>query len=411
MKGLVLSWFFPPATSAEGLVTFKLLKNSSFEYDVFSAESRLWSYHADTVLKSPNISAFPLKAENFKEWISNCAEQFAKRDSEEHYDFMMTRAMPPQSHTAGLLIKKKKPQLFWIASMADPIGHNPYDYDRYFNKNFTFLLKTLPKTIARLFIYLHNELFDRKICRKADMLIFPSVEQCRFTLQKRYEKYNGKILIIPHSYDMGLINSPLADDNNISDGPVIRDQKNGFTTVSHIGHLNPQRTAEGLIKAVSLLRQRDPALAAKLKIKLVGNLPEDQKKLLTELNLEDIIISEKPVDYFESVKLMKQSDCLLLIDAQFSFMKHNIFFASKLADYMGAKKPVIGLTDSEGPSGRILSSAGCPVCAPLDVEGIYRLLKETLQKGTLKFSEEIYLQYDARTVAKAFDEKVRQSLT
>ena len=31
---LVISWYFPPINSSEGLVTYKLLKNSKYQYDV-----------------------------------------------------------------------------------------------------------------------------------------------------------------------------------------------------------------------------------------------------------------------------------------------------------------------------------------------------------------------------------------
>ena len=45
-KILVISWYFPPVNSSEGLVTFKLLKNSKYEYDVFTQkDSRNWAYN------------------------------------------------------------------------------------------------------------------------------------------------------------------------------------------------------------------------------------------------------------------------------------------------------------------------------------------------------------------------------
>ena len=40
-KILVISWYFPPVNSSEGLVTFKLLKNSEYEYDVFTQKNQV----------------------------------------------------------------------------------------------------------------------------------------------------------------------------------------------------------------------------------------------------------------------------------------------------------------------------------------------------------------------------------
>ena len=46
MNIFVASWFFPPATSSEGIVTYKLLRNSQHQYDVCSSTSRQWGYKA-----------------------------------------------------------------------------------------------------------------------------------------------------------------------------------------------------------------------------------------------------------------------------------------------------------------------------------------------------------------------------
>ena len=44
---LVFCWFYPPINSSEGLVSFKLLNTSQFEYDVFTQKAvETWSYGA-----------------------------------------------------------------------------------------------------------------------------------------------------------------------------------------------------------------------------------------------------------------------------------------------------------------------------------------------------------------------------
>jgi glycosyltransferase involved in cell wall biosynthesis len=397
MKGLVISWFFPPATSAEGLVTFKLLKNSKLFYDVISSTSRQWSYNQDTILKSDNISVKPIEADNFDVWIKSSFNLAEKLISSEKYDFLMTRAMPPESHIIGLKIKRKNPSLFWIASMADPIGHNPYDYEKYFFGGFKKFLKNPLLFFARCYIYLQKEIFDRRVTRKADMLIFPSIEQCKFTFGSLYEKYKNKILIIPHSFDSEFFKSTPATFN-----------ENTKITISHLGHLNEQRSVKGLIEAVYKLKQANPELASKLKIRLIGNIPETQSALIELLSITEIIKIEKPVDYLESLNIMSQSDMMLLVDADFPFMPENIFLASKLADYLGADKPILGLTTKNGPSARILKAAGCPVCLPSDSDEICEALTEIVKKGLPKQNSSVYKLYDAKLIAHKFDEKIKQ---
>lgn len=397
MNGLTVSWFFPPATSAEGLVTFKLLKNSSFRYDVVSAESRLWSYSSDTALSAPNIRCLPAPADSFRVWVKAAAAQFAARDSDMRYGFLMTRAMPPESHQAGLAILKKR-RLPWIASMADPIGRNPYDIDRCFSGGAGAFLKNPPRFAARAAIYARNLRFDRCVQEAADLLIFPSETQCRYTLGKNADRLAEKCLILPHSYDRALIRLAGEPEPAKPDGRI---------TLAHLGHLNRQRSAVGLIEGAALLRDSAPGLAERLRIRLVGNLPAEQAALIEARGVSGIFSVEAPVDYFASVRIMKQADTLLLIDALFPFLPHNIFFASKLADYMGAAKPVVGLTTREGPSGEILTRAGCPVCAPDDAAGICALLRELCENGAPSFNPAVYAEFDAEAVAKRFDERVQ----
>lgn len=395
-RGLVVSWFFPPATSAEGLVTFKLLRASAFSYDVLSAESEKWSYGAKSLLTSPNIALHPLQAPSFPVWERACADEAERLMAQNRYDFLMTRAMPPESHTAGLRIKRRHPELFWIASMGDPIGHNPYDRDRYFRRGTGALLKNPLRTAARAALYLYKEWFDRRITRKADLLLYPSLEQCRFTLGRRYEKYRDKVLILPHSFDTNILEaagapSPCAD---------------GRIELSYLGYLSGQRTAEGLIRGAAKLLECDPEAGKRLVIRIVGRLPEEQASLIRTLHAESLFRVEPPVDYMQSLRVMKGSDWLLFIDADFPFMPHNIFLVSKLADYMGACRPILGLTTPEGPSGALLRQAGCPVVQPGDAQGIAEILGR-IAHGTWPAPDfSVYEQLDSKRVAAVFDRRL-----
>ena len=69
MRIFVASWFFPPATSSEGLVSFKLLSHSAHQFDVCSSISSKWGYEEQSKLESPNITSLPVETEEFSEWI------------------------------------------------------------------------------------------------------------------------------------------------------------------------------------------------------------------------------------------------------------------------------------------------------------------------------------------------------
>ena len=75
MKIFVAAWFFPPATSSEGIVTYKLLRNSKNEYDVFSSKSKLWGYKATmTTNGEPNITVYSIQTDDIDEWVEWCVD-------------------------------------------------------------------------------------------------------------------------------------------------------------------------------------------------------------------------------------------------------------------------------------------------------------------------------------------------
>ena len=133
-KILVISWFYPPINSSEGLVTYKLLRNSKLQYDVCMQESNAsWSYgNKEYLPECENVRKIPIQADTLEIWKNKTIEYFNAHKKE--YDIIMTRSMPPESHEIGLKIKEIKPEIKWIASFGDPIANNP------------FVLKTINKT-------------------------------------------------------------------------------------------------------------------------------------------------------------------------------------------------------------------------------------------------------------------------
>ena len=72
---LVISWFFPPINSSEGLVTYKLLNNSKLKYDVYTQKNNnLWSYINTEELKiNKNINPIYSNSITLEEYVENQA--------------------------------------------------------------------------------------------------------------------------------------------------------------------------------------------------------------------------------------------------------------------------------------------------------------------------------------------------
>lgn len=208
--------------------------------------------------------------------------------------------------------------------------------------------------------------------------------------------YKEKCMVVPHSYDLKLY-------------PKVSNHKNDKYTFAFIGHSDDLRSVEPIIRGVKLIKDINPEVAKKIKIRLIGNIPNKIKNMIYVYFLNDIISVEGTCDYYESLKIMKQSDCLIHIDADFPMLKNgSIFFAAKIVDYLGAGKPIFGITNPQCPAGKIICDTGGICCSkkPIDVATtIVSILNNPLH--LIKKSAE---KYNVVNVAKNYDEELERRI-
>ena len=364
---LVISWFFPPVNSSEGLVTYKLLNNSKNNYDVFTQKSNnSWAYkQSDNLYINDNINRIYSNAKDLDEYYEEAIEYYNK--NVDKYDVVMTRSMPEISHEIGLKIKKINPSVIWIASFGDPISNNPFTKKACSMTN-PFSLKQRyerkmsvkeiisPKRIIKSFIcririkkmnrniFKKNEILQRNVVENCDKIIFNSEYQKNYMLSEYpvYLNLDKKSIVLPHSFDEKLY----GNENK---------EKNEKMVFSYVGHLDDIRTPRLLFEALKELKKNDDSLSNRVEFNFYGNLSDNDKLYLINNDLIDIVKIKKNITYIESLNVMQKSDWLIHIDANISDMiLSNIFFAAKLVDYLGSKKPIMGITMLEGISADIL---------------------------------------------------------
>lgn len=397
-KILVITWFYPPVNSSEGLVTYKLLNNSKYEYDVFTQKnSTSWSYgNKDNLENNKNINCIFAESNNLKDWKKEAIKYF--KENKNKYDVVMTRSMPPESHEIGIKIKKIKPSIKWIASFGDPIANNPYvsltkkiDHTR-----FLIRVKRFPKTLARNMLrkYVTENPIENKTIKYSDMIIFNSIEQQKYMLGNKKKES----IVLAHSYYDKLYpkNVKKFDDK---------------IHITYIGHLDKIRTPKLLLEAVRELKQADTNLYEKLEVDFYGNLCTDDKLYIFNNELYDVIKYKKQVGYLESLKIMKESNFLLHVDANLSLVNNeNIFFAAKLADYIGSGTPIIGITMLDGASANILRDINGLVLtySKSDIKNYLR--KIIYENYSFDLNKDACLEYSAKKVAEKFDDMVSSRL-
>ena len=414
---LVISWYFPPINSSEGLVTYKLLKNSKYKYDIFTQkENDMWSYTKTELEYSDNMQCFysPYKE---LEMFEEAALDYYQKNMDK-YDIIMTRSMPEESHKIGLAIKEINPQIKWIASFGDPIGNNPFTLMSLKNANphslsnryirhmgfremisikriiKSFLYRRRIKKEYHLFIEKPNKL-QYQIINSCDKVIYNNKYQKDYMLKEynNMDELEKKTIILPHSFDEQLYQA--------------KKSKNSKIVFTFIGHLDDIRSPHCLFKAIKELKKFDKKLADKVVFDFYGNLSDKDKLYLLNSQLLDVVNIKQSVDYIESLKIMSNSDWLIQIDANISdIIDHNIFFAAKLADYLGAKQKIIGITMLDGASADILRQNNALVvsnCVNDILNYLYLIIYENYEVHMNKETRKIY---SSSNVSKIFDDEI-----
>ncbi len=408
---LVISWFYPPINSSEGIVTYKLLRNSKYKYAVYTQKnSNLWSYGDNAeVDASEHIKSIYSKANSLEEFQDEAIEYF--KNNKDKYDIVMTRSMPEECHEVGKYIKEIKPSIKWIASFGDPITKNPFAMiatpkNPYTNCRFLYRITGLAflkkmvwnKRFGSTFEKKERQLVQLEDCvfSMADRIIFNNPYQKEYMSKNNKNNIQGKEVILPHSFDKNLY----VEKEELK----LKGNKIRFV---YIGLLDEIRNASSLLYAISELNKVDKELGEKVVFEFYGNISDKDKLIIVNEDLIDVVRIKKPVNYADSLTIMKQSDYVIHIDANIiDIVDENIFFAAKLADYLGSGAKILGISMTDGAASDILRNVNALLMSHSPDE-IRNYLDLIINHGyEIKMNPEKISEYDAVSVANNFDKMV-----
>lgn len=420
-KGYVISWYFPPINSSEGLCTFKLLKNSKYQYDVFTQKNnKSWSYDTnEDKMLSKNINTIFSEAANINDWVKDGVKYY--NECNEKYDFIMSRSMAPESHEIALEIKKQHPKILWIASFGDPIDNNPYNKLNEETSPYAVKGKGIlslptkyvlsPKRILKNSLWNYRDrrykknntrieqdkILQDEVLKTADIVIFNNEYQQEYMLDGYSDEIKSKALLLYHGYDIDFYDKK-------------ETKKDDKYVVSYLGHLDAIRNAHNFLKALTKMKESRPNLYEKLEINIYGQMANEDKLYIIDNDLCEKVKFKKPIKYFESLKVMQESDLLLLIDANLgSVLPKNIFYAAKLADYIGSGTNIFGITMQDGPSSNIIKDIGGITCSH-SADDIYNTFVRILENKVEIKNEDKDKKYDIKTIAAKYDKAIEQKI-
>ncbi|SMF34068.1 glycosyltransferase [Desulfovibrio gilichinskyi] len=262
-----------------------------------------------------------------------------------------THSTPLVNHLAGFEVKKAIPAIHWTAHFSDPWTLNPYiSYRTGFQKNI-------------------NKGLESGIISKCDIITVTS-EKTRDLFVNGLKADNTKIRVLPHVFDPELYRPKESDG----------DKK----IVAHTGNIYGLRSVIPLIEAIDQVKPEN------LEFHFYGRMKDDERKMAQE-KCPDMIKIFDPIPYLKSIQVLSDADILLVIDAP---LHNSPFFPSKLADYIGAGKPVAALTPLSSTTTDIIRKIqnDLLVADSSDVQAIVALLKRfestdssTLKKGSKDF--------------------------
>ena len=404
---LAVSFAFPPLAYPRSAQVARLLKHIRFSTALVcadeegarldptlepDAESRLRACirvpfptpglrrHADRLAARLRLPVWGKIPDEFRSWGRPALRALADFARANDYtpDLVASFGQPMSDHLLGLKLKGLY-GVPWVAHFSDPWVDNPFDRrDR----------------VARRV----NLSLERRVMERADLLVFTSEETIDLVMSKYPAGWRRKARVLPHSFDASLY------PQDVEGGEIGR----GETVVRYTGEFYGRRTPRPLVETLRSIHADAPRLLAGVRFELVGQVSEGAR---AESGLESLpeglVTTRPPVSYSESLSLAARADGLLIIDAP---AERSVFLPSKLADYVGAARPVLGLTPP-GASANLIERLGGWTADPSDAAAMRRAMEEFLSylsaaRGAPRTpwgEPEVRAQYEARAVAESFE--------
>ena len=300
----------------------------------------------------------------YRFWAMGAARTIEALGLHAKHDVLVSFGQPMSDHLAALKLKRRT-GIPWIAHFSDPWKRNSFRTNH---------------LLSRLL----DPSYEKKVLEEADHLIFTSEESRVLILEGYPAGYFAKSSVLPHSFDPDLYGTA---------APC----RDGKVRLVHAGNLYGHRTPDAFLKAIACLATSRPRILENLELHFYGKISADVRERALRYSIGPATLQiHGSVPYLESLTKMKEADGLILLDAD---ADQSVFLPSKLVDYLGAGRPIFGVTPP-GTSANLLRRLGDRQVSPRDPETIARELEVFLSEGGPRTRDPGILgQFDARKIA------------
>ncbi len=284
-----------------------------------------------------------LRPDLHRSWMRKAEAAILRRHLGRRFDLIVTFSYPASTNLLGLSLRRRL-GVPWIAHNSDPWADNPVVRESAWSRR-------------------NNRRLEAAAFGAADALVFTSAETVAL-YRDRYPHRAPAMHALNHAFDPA--DYPRAERPPERTGRPV--------TLRYLGSFYGPRSPAPLFAALRLLTTEE---RARLRIEIVGG--GRRVPALREAFGVGACVTLRPgVGYTESLRLMMESDLLLVIDAPST--QPSVFFPSKLADYIGAGRPLLGISPP-GTTQRILTELGQPCADTTEIEAIAALLRRVAAAG------------------------------
>lgn len=290
------------------------------------------------------------------------------------YSAIVSSSPPASSHWLAYRLKKRFPNLRWIADFQDPLVGNPF--------------KSSKTVVHRM-----EAKLERTIFAHADA-VCANTDEVQQMWMERYPEWRSKFAVVWGGYDPA---------ETIEALPI---PARAAPVMSHAGAIYGARLPIALFDSVYRLSKEGSLRPGDLAMEFTGAEILDQmpNREQTEALVREgwARVNPEYVPRPEALRLTATSDMLLLLDITAENTKLQV--PSKLFDYVRVGRPILAFTPADSPTERILSNSGIPFvvvhpgAAPREVDdGLLRFLK--LPRTAAPSSQWFRDTFDARRLA------------
>ncbi len=260
-------------------------------------------------------------------------------------DVLVTFAFPLIDNIIGLELKRRF-ELPWLAHFSDPWVQSPFRID-----------DRLTRAL--------NARLEHSVIEHADRLVFTSSETAALVMEKYRPALRSKVRIVPHAYEPDLFTN-------------VPNRSNGRLIIRYLGGLYLTRMPKPLFQALEILSLTEPELLSRFRFEIVGDVYGlDVEQMGLSKLPEGLVVFRPRVNYSESLSMMTSASGLMVIDAPVPQNTESVFLPSKLIEYVGADRPIIGITPP-GTAAYLISRLGGWVADPGSADQVAEVVRQFL---------------------------------